>query len=130
MKRKYFLKSFLGALGAKKIEWLHESNSNISGRVIYELDDPEEVQEFIWNISERETPSEDVRALAELIHDKELLSIDKIKISRSELRREFSLKQARIISEYDFMETLNSLKSVQVRMADEGRETDVYFIHE
>ena len=109
MKRKNFLKSFLGALGAKKIEWLHESDSNISGRVIYELDDPEEVQEFIWKISERETPSEDIRVLAELIHEKELLSIDKIRVSRSELRREYSLKQDRIISENYFMETLNAL---------------------
>ena len=47
MRRKRFLKEFLGSLGAKEIERPKELDSCITGRVIYELDDPEEIQEFI-----------------------------------------------------------------------------------
>jgi hypothetical protein len=47
MRRKRFLKEFLGALGAKEIEWQKELDSCITGKVIYEVDDPEEIQEFI-----------------------------------------------------------------------------------
>ena len=45
MRRKQFLIEFLGALGAKEIQWQKETDASISGTVIYEIDDPEEVQE-------------------------------------------------------------------------------------
>lgn len=76
MRRKQFLKEYLGALGAKNIHWQEESDSSIAGTVIYEIDDPEEAQEFVWHIRESEVPPKEVRALAELLHEKDLLSID------------------------------------------------------
>ncbi len=54
MKRKEFLTEFLSALGAIKILWHKELDDYISGTVIYELDDPEEMQDFCWHKSEQE----------------------------------------------------------------------------
>lgn len=130
MRRKQFLIEFLGALGAKEIQWLKEEDTSISGTVVYEIDDPEEVQEFIWHIQESEAPSEDVRKLAELLNEKNLLSIDQIGVSRWELRNLYSKKQGRIVSESEFVDILETLESIEVPMVDEGKETDVYFIHE
>ena len=130
MRRKLFLIEFLGALGAKEIQWQNETDTSISGVVIYEIDDPEEVQEFIWHVQESEAPSEDVRKLAELLNEKHLLSIDQIRISRYELRNLYSKKQGRIVPENEFIPILEALESIEVPMVDEGKETDVYFIHE
>ncbi|USD20449.1 hypothetical protein MJO52_15395 [Microbulbifer variabilis] len=130
MRRKQFLTEFLGALGAKEIQWQKETDTSISGVVIYEIDDPEEVQEFIWYVQESEVPPENVRKLVELLNEKNLLSIDKISISRKELRSLYSKKQGRIVSEDEFISILEALVSIEVPMVDEGRETDVYFIHE
>ena len=85
MRRKQFLIEFLGALGAKEIQWQKETDTSISGTVIYEINDSEEVQEFIWHVQEAEAPTEDVRKLAELLNQKHLLSIDQIRVSRHEL---------------------------------------------
>jgi len=130
MRRKQFLIEFLGALGAKDIQWHEESDTSISGLVIYEIDDPEEVQEFIWHVQESESPSEDVKKLAELLNENHLLSIDKISVSRHELRSLYSKKLERIVPENEFIAILETLGSIEVPMVDEGKETDVYFIHE
>jgi len=130
MRRKQFLIEFLGALGAKEIQWQKETDTSISGTVIYEINDPEEVQEFIWHVQEAEAPTEDVRKLAELLNQKHLLSIDKIRVSRHELRNLYSKKLGRIVPENEFIAILETLESIEVPMVDEGKETDVYFIHE
>lgn len=130
MFRKQFLIEFLGALGAKKIEWFEETETSIYGTAIYDLDDPEETQEFVWHIQENQVPSEEVLLLAELLHKQELLDIDKIKISINELKKLYIQKQGYIIPDNKFLEILETLKSVEVSMIDEGKETDIFFIHE
>jgi hypothetical protein len=130
MLRKQFLIEFLGALGAKEIQWHKETNTSLSGSVIYEIDYPEEVQEFIWHVQESESPSEGVRKLAELLNEKHLLSIDQISVSRCELRNLYSIKLGRVVPENEFIAILETLESIEVPMVDEGKETDVYFIHE
>lgn len=130
MRRKQFLIEFLGALGAKEIQWQKETDTSISGTVIYEVDDPDEVQEFIWYVQESDAPSEDVISLAELLNEKHLLSIDQIRVSRYELRNLYSKKLGRIVPENEFIAILEKLESIEVPMVDEGNETDVYFIHE
>lgn len=130
MRRKQFLIEFLGALGAKEIQWHRETDTSVSGAVIYEINDPEEVQEFTWNVQESESPSEEVRKLAELLNEKHLLSIDQISVSRHEPRNLYSNKLGRVVPENEFIAILEALESVEVPMVDEGKETDVYFIHE
>lgn len=130
MRRKQFLIEFLGALGAKEIQWQKETETSISSVVVYEIDDPEEIQEFIWHVQEPEVPSEDVRKLAEFLNEEDLLSIDRIRVTGHELRNLYSKKQGRTVPENEFIAILEALESIEVPMVDEGRETDVYFIHE
>ncbi|MFC6631832.1 hypothetical protein [Microbulbifer taiwanensis] len=130
MRRRQFLNEFLMALGAKQIHWKSETDTSISGVVFYEVNDPEEYQEFIWHAKESESPSAEVTNLAQLIKEHSLLSIDKIKVSRCDLRKLYSKKIGRIVSESEFLVYLETLFSIEVSMVDEGSETDVYFIHE
>lgn len=130
MGRKEFLSAFLGALGAEVIEWKDEMESYISGVVIYEKNNPEETQEFCWHKREDEVPSDQVLNLAKLIKDNNLLSIDKIIITRKELRLKYNNNFNLNFQEEEFSKLLESLEEIEVPMVDEGKETDVYFIHE
>ncbi len=129
MKRKEFLLQFLGTLGAIKIEWNEEKTDFISGRVIYDFHDPDEYQDFCWQKTEVDVPSETVLNLAKLINEKRLLSIDKIIINTEELLNLYNKTYDITLSNQEFQVTLEQLESVEVSMIDEGKEVDVFFIH-
>jgi len=130
MRRKVFLQEFLGALGAVEIQWHEETDDKISGTVIYEVNDPEEKQDFVWHKSEKDMPDQDVFNLVKLIHKDKLLSIDQIKVTRLELNSKFNKAYDCTKTEQEFSNILESLETIEVPMLDEGRETDAYFIHE
>ena len=130
MKRKLFLTEFLGALGAEKIEWKVENNDFISGTAIYEINDPEETQDFCWHMSEENTPSSSLLKLARLLNEKKLLSIDKITVNREELKSFYNEKYETNITTNEFNQILEALELIEVPMVDEGGETDIFFIHE
>ena len=130
MIRKAFLQEFLGALGAVEIQWLKETDDEISGTVIYEINDPEEKQDFVWHKSENDMPDQDVVNLVKLIHKDKLLSIDQIKVTRLELNSKFNKAYGCTKTEQEFSDILESLETIEVPMLDEGRQTDAYFIHE
>jgi len=130
MKRKEFLTEFLGALGAESIEWHEENEKFISGRVIYEKNNSEEIQEFCWHSSEEKTPSRHTLKLVKLINKKKLLSIDQISVTRDELRLLYNKRYCSNTTEQEFIKILEELKGIEVPMVAEGKETDAYFIHE
>ena len=130
MKRREFLTEFLGALGAEHIEWNDEAVNYISGIVIYDKNDPEEIQEFCWHTSENNVPSLNALKLVKLLNNKKLLSIDKITVTKEELRSQYNEMYSTNITETEFARTLEELEEVEVPMVDEGIETDAYFIHE
>ncbi len=130
MRRRKFLEEFLGALGVIRIDWKGESEKSISGTVIYELNDPEEMQDFIWHIEESNAPKEEIHILAALLNEQKLLDVDKIKVSRRELIKSYCEKVGRVIPESEFVGILEALESISVPMVDEGEETDIFFIHE
>ncbi|MDH5389195.1 MAG: hypothetical protein OEY06_12215 [Gammaproteobacteria bacterium] len=130
MKRREFLTEFLGALGAESIEWHEETENFISGRVIYDKDDPEEIQDFCWHKGEEETPSTNALKLVKLLNKKKLLSIDQISVTKEELRLQYNEMCGSNTTEPEFMEILEELEEMEVPMVDEGKETDAYFIHE
>jgi len=130
MRRKEFLYEFLGALGAVEIHWLEESVDKISGTVIYEPNDPEEKQDFVWHKSEMEAPCRNVVNLAKLINKQGLLSIDQIQVTRAELQAKYNSAYDHKTTEEEFAHLLELLEAIEVPMVDEGRETDAYFIHE
>ncbi|WP_370979726.1 hypothetical protein [Agaribacterium sp. ZY112] len=130
MNRKTFLKYFLGSLGARDIRWDKITDESISGTVLYELDDPEEVQDFIWHETESNTPPKAVYDLTRTIYKSKLLDIDKLTVTRDELYRYYCKEISRISQRKDFNYALESLLSIEIPMVDDGIETDIYFIHE
>ena len=130
MTRSNFLRHFLGSLGAVDIQWGDETENKILGTVIYDLSDPDEVQEFVWHMTEEEVPNQSVYMLAKLLHEDALLDIDKISVSRSELYRRYRQAYGMSETEREFHEILTSLEDIEVSMIDDGQETDIFFIHE
>ena len=130
MTRKEFLTEFLSTLGSLEIRWYEENDNYISGTLIYDLEDPDETQEFCWHKSEHELPSEKVYNLTMLLNKNSLLDIDKIKISRDDLyslyKKEFDIS----LSKDQFNSILDELKAIEVSMVDNGIETDMFIIHE
>jgi hypothetical protein len=121
-KRLNFLKSFLKLYGVEKIELTNETAESISGIAIYDESDPEERQEFIWHKTENEIPSSELNILIEKIVEEKWHNGDKI---------------IKDIAEMEFVEFDNETKNrmefelfeINVKMVDNGEETDSYFVH-
>lgn len=122
-RRHKFLKEFLGALGAKEIQWTDETENSISGTVIYDPTDPEERQDFIWHMTEDKVPSEQVKDLLTSLTDQKLIDIDKLRVpvTKIDIPNIDNETKERLFDE---------LFNVQVNMVDDGKETDFYFIHD
>lgn len=117
------MKSFLGALGAKEILWGDIKFDKIYGTVIYDLTDPEERQDFVWHMTENNVPTEDVKKLLEYLSKNKLIDIDKIFTPIEKLNIDF-IDKSRLENVW------NELFNIEVRMIDDGEETDAYFIHD
>jgi len=121
-KRLNLLKSFLKLYEVEKIELTNETADSISGIAIYDESDPEERQEFIWHKTENEVPSAELNILIEKIVAKKWNNGDKI---------------TKDIAEIEFVEFDNETKNrmefelfeINVKMVDDGEETDSYFVH-
>lgn len=122
-KRLNFLKSYLKLFGVEKIESIKQTNNSISGIAIYDETDPEERQEFIWHKSEHETPPIELNILIEKIITKKMHNGDKIskKIEELEFQEFDNITKMKIIDE---------LFRVEIKMIDDGKETDSYFVHD
>ena len=130
MTRKEFLIEFLGALGAVDILWQQATDNLISGTVVYDKDNPEETQAFCWNLSERDVPDISVYNLAALLNKEKLLNIDKIKTTKEILRSLYNETYKPTLTGLQFNSTFEALKDIEVPMVDDGKETDIYFIHD
>lgn len=138
MNRKSFLSHFLGALGAEDILWVEENDEYIKGTVVYPPEtsipyyDPIEdgQQDFCWHATEGDTPDSDICKLIELIHHHRLLDIDMLTVSRNDLRTLFSGEIREVVSVVRFDTALHGLLNIFVNMVDDGKETDIFFIHE
>jgi hypothetical protein len=128
--RRRFLESFLTALGARRVDISEDTDDCIGGTVIYDENDPDETQDFCWTIDRGAAPSEAAWRLVKILGDQSLLSIDRIIVSRDELRQSFNACATSELSSAAFHAVVDELLAVEVRMVDEGTETDSYFIHE
>jgi len=123
MKRQTFLKSFLGALGAVDIIWTEIQNDKIYGTVIYDLSDVDERQDFVWHMTEDNVPTENVKKLIDFLSTNSLIDIDKIMTPINQLDIDF-------IDNSELNNVWDKLFEIEVRMIDDGEETDSYFIHD
>ncbi|MFG6688066.1 hypothetical protein ACGK9U_15935 [Mariniflexile sp. HNIBRBA6329] len=121
-KRLNFLKSYLKLYGVEKIELTNETVDSISGIAIYDKSDPEERQEFIWHKTESEVPSAELNILIEKIVAEKWHNGDKITKDIAEIE----------FTEFD-NETKNRMEfelfEIDIKMVDNGEETDSYFVH-
>ncbi len=122
-KRQLFLNSFLGALGAEKIEWKKITPEFVKGTVIYDESDIDETQDFIWRKTELEAPDKNTQVLMDYIKTEKLLDIDKLTKSINEINIP-NLNNEQIINSFEH------LFDISITMIDEGQETDMYFIHD
>ena len=121
-KRLNFLKSFLKLYGVEKIELTNVKSESISGIAIYDETDAEERQGFIWHKTENEVPSSELNILIEKIVQEKWHNGDKI---------------TKDIAEIEFVEFDNETKNrmefelfeINIKMVDNGEETDSYFVH-
>ncbi|GAA4977787.1 hypothetical protein [Algibacter aquimarinus] len=121
-KRLNFLKSYLKLFGVEKIELTNETVDSISGIAIYDKSDPEERQEFNWYKTESEVPSAELNILIEKIVAEKWHNGDKITKDIAEIE----------FTEFD-NETKNRMEfklfEIDIKMVDNGEETDSYFVH-
>lgn len=117
-----FLKSYLKLYEVVNIELTNETVDSISGIAIYDENDPKERQEFIWHKYEKDVPSPELNILIEKIVAEKWHKGDKITKDIEEIE----------FTEFDY-ETKKGLEyqlfEVEIRMVDNGEETDSYFVH-
>ncbi|WP_121666190.1 hypothetical protein [Mesonia aquimarina] len=121
-KRLNFLKTYLKLYEVKNIELTNETVNSISGIAIYNENDPEERQQFIWHKTENEVPPVELSILIEKIVAKKWHNGDRI---------------SKRIKEFEFKEFNNSTKEkiltelfdVHIKMVDDDEETDSFFVH-
>lgn len=123
MKRQTFLKSFLGALGAVDIIWTDTQIDKIYGTVIYDLSDFDERQDFVWHMTEDNVPNENVKKLVDYLSTNNLVDIDKIIRPIEQLDINF-------IDKSEHNNVWDELFEIEVKMLDDGQETDSYFLHD
>ena len=121
-KREIFLESYFKIFGMEKIQWLEKTEKSIRGIVIYDSSDLDEQQEFIWHKSENEVPSEKVSLLIEKLIAEKLLIGDKL------------IKPIKEIKLAEFEKVTNEqlfeqLFDIGINMVDDGKETDIFYIH-
>jgi len=119
-----FLKSFFRLHDAIIKENEYEKQVVI-GHVFW-LDDVEDTQAFRWHIEVNENEVIKMRLLCDFLFDKNLVDGDRIIISEPELIE--NLKSAHWNIK-NIKSAINALMSTEVKMLDDGEETDSFFIH-
>lgn len=121
-KRLNFIKSYLKLYDVQKIELNKETDKFIQGFAIYDESDPDEIQEFIWKKRESETPSKELITLIDRIVKEKLHSGDK-------LNKQIEKVQFEEFDDDQKQKLLEELFEIEIKMIDNGQETDSYFVH-
>lgn len=122
-KRQIFLEQFLGLYGVDEIKITEIDKDKINGIAIY-LDE-DATQEFSWQMSEDKVPSDDLIELIQIIKNNGFNRTDKVTVSPDELFEKTGWKDRN-----KFDNTFEELFEVEVKMIDDGEETDSYFMHD
>ncbi len=91
-----------------------------------DIENLSEHQNFIWQIRNSSQELTDMLALCEYMNSQRLVQGDKISISESELVENLLSKNWK---NETIKESLEYLLSLDIRMVDDGEETDSFFIH-
>jgi len=119
------LNHFLNLLGAEDIVYIKFETYNVFGTVVNDKNNKEEQQDFCWHTTEENVPSEKVIDIINTIKANKFIAIDKISVSWTEI---FALSKENNFE--SFMSSVHELLNVEIKMIDNGIETDSFFIHE
>jgi hypothetical protein len=122
-KRQIFLEHFLGLYGVDEIKITKFANDKICGLAIYP--DENDAQEFCWHITEDKVPSEELINLIEIIKYNRFNETDKVTVSADRL-----FEKTEWMDRDKFDKIFNELFQIEVRMIDDGEETDSFFMHD
>ncbi len=122
-KRQIFLELFLGLYGVNKVEITNVDTGKIYGIANY-LDDDEK-QEFCWHVNEHNIPSDELIQLIKVIRDNKFNRTDKIIVTADTI-----FEKSGWTDRTKFNSTYDKLFDIEVKMIDDGEETDSYFIHD
>ena len=117
------MEHYFKIFGMEKLEWIDESKNSIRGIVIYDTSDFDERQEFVWNKSENEIPSEKLNFLIDKLISEKLLIGDKLIKPTAEIE----------LTEFDNStkeKLFAELFDVGINMVDNGKETDIFYVHD
>jgi hypothetical protein len=122
-RRQIFLDHFLGLYGVDNVKITKLDKDNIYGIAIY-LDDEDE-QNFCWHMTEQNVPSEDLIKLIKVIKDNKFIRADKIIVTADTI---FGKSGWTDMTKFKLV--YDKLFDIEVKMIDNGEETDSYFIHD
>ncbi len=86
------------------------------------LPEPEEIQEVMWILDE-DSNIEDALTVGEHAYNEGWISSDCIQLDRVQLQQHLKWDNERVSM------AVNKLMQIEVRMIDEGEETDSFFLH-
>jgi hypothetical protein len=110
-------------MGVDNVEITKSETDKIYGIAIYS--DDEDIQQFCWHVTEQNLPSDDLIQIMNLIKDNNFIRIDKLIVTEDEL-----FKKSGWTDSSKFNITYRKLFDIEVKMIDDGKETDSYFIHD
>ncbi len=122
-KRQILLEQFLGLYGVNKVEITKVAIDKIYGIARY-LDDGEE-QEFCWHLTEHNIASDDLIQLIRVIKDNKFNRTDKIIVTVDTI-----FEKSGWADRTKFNSIYDKLFDIEVKIIDDGEETDSYFIHD
>ena len=138
--RRQFLDAFLGALGAAEIVEYLEQHDAVTGAIRFAADsevvdlfgdEEEDVQDFVWRVTEAQAPSLMAYRIVDVLDRYQLLEIDKLRVSRATVLSVLQNDSEVPVDPEDFDAALEELFAIEVPMVEDGQETgDAFFIRE
>ena len=122
--RQKFLEEFLKFYKVCKVEYNFINDYKISGIAIYDLNDLDERQEFCWHMDEENVPRKEVFEIINIINENGWCDVDKITISENELFDKLGWPNRTLFDRH-----FEKLFEVEIKMVDNGEETDSFFVH-
>jgi hypothetical protein len=122
-KRQVFLEHFLKLFEVDRVEITNAEIDKIFGHALYLKDDDK--QEFCWHMTEQNAPTDDIIHLIAVIKDNKYNRTDKIIVSADTV-----FEKTGWSDRVKFNIHYEKLFDIEVKMIDDGKETDSYFIHD
>jgi len=94
----------------------------IFGTAIY---DDQSRQDFCWHMTEKQVPADELIELIQVVKKNSFNKTDKIIVSADKLFEKLGWTDRT-----KFNNTFDELFDVEVKMLDDGEETDSYFMHD